>query len=102
MRGRPHSTPLLSLSSSSPGTPSGNSATQSAQQALVGAWAAACQTATYLHVLLRASAFSQHMHDRSVKSNTVSAMLAFVRAQADDPQQLYSLLSRLGKALQGE
>lgn len=68
----------------------------------VSAWAVACQTATYLHVLLRSSAFTQHMHDRKVKSPTVLAMLAFLQARPEDPQQLYTLLGRLCNALLGE
>ncbi|KLT43367.1 hypothetical protein CC85DRAFT_301376 [Cutaneotrichosporon oleaginosum] len=55
--------------------------------------------ATYTHVLLRASAFAQHLTDRSVKSATVRAMLAFLHGQPDDPAQLASLLDRLGDAL---
>ncbi|CAK9785417.1 unnamed protein product [Cutaneotrichosporon oleaginosum] len=58
--------------------------------------------ATYTHVLLRASAFAQHLTDRSVKSATVRAMLAFLHGQPDDPAQLASLLDRLGDALVGE
>lgn len=90
---RSHSTPLLSPRS--PSSPN----TQSTQ---MGVWAAVCQCATYLHVLLRASAFTQHMHFRAAKSATVTAMLAFLHARPDDPQQLCALLGQLGKALHGE
>jgi hypothetical protein len=65
------------------------------------AWAAS-EAATYTHVLLRATAFAQHLADRRAKSATVRAMLAFLDAQPDDPAQLTALLFQLGDALIGE